>query len=106
MDQRRYLLLFIPVILVILLPFGVLSAEGESGQRPEEVFLNTVPSRSGLEVSDYRKLKLHVEPLPTDNEVIGLTQKKLQTACEVRLKRAGIEPVAQKRMNAFLSKLI
>jgi len=96
MDQRRNLLLFIPVILAFLLQFGVLSVAVGSDQRSEDVFLNTSPSRSGLEVSDYRKLKIRVEPLPANNEVTGLTQRKLQTACEARLKQAGIEPVDQK----------
>ena len=96
MDQRRNLLLFIPVILAFLLQFGVLSVAVGSDQRSEDVFLNTSPCRSGLEVSDYRKLKIRIELMPADNEVIGLTQKKLQTTCEVRLKQAGIEPVDQK----------
>jgi len=95
MDQRRYLLLFVLVTLAILLPLGVLSAEGESDKRREEVFLNTSPSRSGLEVSEYGKLKVLIELLSAD-KVIGLTREKLEKKCEIRLKQAGIEPVGQK----------
>jgi hypothetical protein len=96
MDQGKYHLLFLSMILAILLQFGRSGAEAENDQRFEELFLNAAPCRSGLEVSDYRKLKISIEHLPANAEVIGVTQKKLQRKCEARLKQAGIEPVAHK----------
>jgi len=96
MDRRPCLLLILPILLVILPEVELWAAEKRDPARFEEFFSNAKPCQSGLEVSDYRRLKIFVEDLPASTEVPCLTKDKLQTKCDLRLKQAGIEPVADK----------
>ncbi len=96
MVRRHYLLLVFSVMIIVLPECGSRAAERQSPPRFEELFLNATPCQSGLEVSDYRRLRIFVEDLPGHTEVPWLTKNKLQTKCEIRLKQAGIEPVADK----------
>ncbi len=96
MDRRYYLLLLLSMLLVILPEVRSEAAEGQSPLRFEKLFSEANPCQSGLEVSDYRKLRILVEDLPADTGVPHLAKSMLQTKCETRLKQAGIEPASYK----------
>ena len=96
MGQRQYLLLVFSILFLVPPEFRLWAAESRNHRHFEELFLKADPCQSGLEVSDYRRLRIYVEELPANTEVACLTKRELQTKCELRLRQAGIEPVADK----------
>ncbi|MGD0626389.1 MAG: hypothetical protein ABSB32_16930 [Thermodesulfobacteriota bacterium] len=52
-------------------------------------------SLNGLETSDYRKVVVVIENLSEDAINIGLTQERIRTKCELRLRQAGLEPLSR-----------
>src|SRR3990172_4395059 len=102
MNPHKYLLLFLSSIIFILSQFCVAGAEKPNHQRFDELSLISNPCGNGLEVSDYKKLKIFIEDLTGNNFVTGLTRRNLQAKCEVRLMQAGIEPVADKEEYLYI----
>lgn len=72
--------------LLIFLGLRALSLSQEARIK-EDKYLMT-----GLESSNYKKLEILVEGLPSDARKIGLTRKQIETKCELRLRQAGIIP--------------
>ncbi len=50
-------------------------------------------SRSGLETANYKSVEVLIESLNTDARSIGLTEDRLRTRVELRLRSAGLTPV-------------
>ena len=56
-------------------------------------FLESKPSLNGLENSDYKRVKIGIEQLNEAGKKIGLTEERIRTRCELRLRQYGLEPV-------------
>jgi hypothetical protein len=93
MGRRQYLRLILLIILVILPKVRLWPAERWNPPHVEGLFSNANPCQSGLEVSDYRRVRICVENLPATSDVVRLTRKKLRTKRELPLKQEGVEPV-------------
>jgi hypothetical protein len=92
-NMRKKLSLILWVSLSILaLSFRPLTAQVRKGDDfPFGV------SKIGLEVPDYKKVLLLVEfseYVDEDTSKIGLTEEKIRSVCESRLKQAGLEPLS------------
>lgn len=58
---------------------------------------------TGLEIDNYQSVGVFVAPLPKDAEQIGLTEDRLQTRVELRLRQAKLKPVKiEKHRPAYL----
>ena len=89
------------VILILLLSFSflVFDIQVANAQDPDQVleflalFGKSKDSLSGLEVSDPKKVGLMVSLDTKDEYIRGLTEERIRTKCELRLRQAGLEPV-------------
>lgn len=57
---------------------------------------------SGLEVPNYKSLRVVVEQLPKSAADTGLTEDRVRTGIELRLRQSGIQPISQYKSDAFL----
>ena len=79
------------ILLISLFTIG-LSLETINAQgQPESV--TSRPSLNGLETSDYKRVKIGIEQLNGAAKIIGLTEERIRTRCELRLRQYGLEPV-------------
>jgi len=70
------------------LGFQILNAQ------EQPAVLDSKPSLNGLETSDYKKVRIGIEPLNGAAKIIGLTEEGIRTRYELRLRQYGIEPVS------------
>jgi len=91
-------------ILVLFVSFSIvaLNFHLSNAQQFSPLFLNAKPSQNGLEVSDYRKIAIIVESLANSAKKIGLTQERIQTECESRLRQARLLVVPTGSRSKFL----
>ncbi len=59
-------------------------------------------SDSGLETANYKYVAVTVEELPADAGSIGLTEDRIQTRVELRLRLAGLTPGNRKKQETHL----
>jgi hypothetical protein len=98
------------VILVLLLFFWTiaLNLQPSNAQRKNVDSQRFKISRTGLEVSDYKKLVVltkldeHFDE-KIDPGRIGLTEAMIRTQCESRLKEAGLNPTSEFSRPEYLS---
>ena len=57
---------------------------------------------TGLKVADYKTISYVIEPLSDDAAEIGLTNNRLQTRLELRLRQTGLVPVTAAGEPTFL----
>ena len=59
---------------------------------------NSQVSLNGLEDSDYKKvgLRIYLEKDKSVDSLPGLTEERIRTKCELRIRQAGLEPVLEK----------
>lgn len=85
-------------ILLLSLSFFIFNIQGTNAQSPSSdylsLFLKSKDSLNGLEASDYKKVKMEIFLEITKNDQIGLTEERIRTNCELRLRRMGLEPVS------------
>jgi len=56
--------------------------------------LDSKPSLNGLETSDYKKVRIGIEPLNEAAKRIGLSEENIKARYELRLRQYGLEPVS------------
>ena len=86
--MRRIIFLALALFL-----FTLLYRSGRLNAQNVNPLLDAKGSANGLEVSDYRKVRVSIEKLPEDARKIGLTEERIRTECELRLWQAGLESV-------------
>jgi len=59
-----------------------------------EIALNTAPSGDPLKVADFRKINVVIESLSRPAEKIGLTEERLRTRVELRLRSLNFDVVS------------
>jgi len=87
MKNKMRFILWISVF-SLALGFQVLNAQ----EQPE--VLESNPSLNGLENSEYRRVRIGIEPLNEPANRIGLTEESIRTRYESRLRQYGLEPVS------------
>ena len=81
--------------LILLIPLFTLglSCQMVNAQDPLEI-LASKPSLNGLETSDYRRVRIGIEPLNEAARKFGLTEERIRSRYELRLRQYGLEPVS------------
>ena len=79
------------ILLTALFTMGLSFQMINAQTHPE--FPAAKPSLNGLETSDYKKLKIGIEQLNEAAKRMGLTEERLRTRYELRLRQNGLEPV-------------
>ena len=57
---------------------------------------------SGLEVPNYKSLRVVVEQVTKSAADIGLTEGRVRTGIELRLRQSGVQPISQYKSDEFL----
>lgn len=91
-NERTKQILFLSFSIMVILSSQVLSAENISSP-----FLRAKFSLNGLETSNYKNVSLLIESLTEDAEKIGLTEERIKTKCELRLRQSGLNPSSDRR---------
>ncbi len=93
--KKAILILLLSVLFFV---FGIQTAPAQDHSSEFlDLFHNSKPSLSGLEVGDYKKLGLLIS-IPK----IWLIEERIRAKCELRLRQAGIEPTEPKWPNTYL----
>ena len=79
------------ILLISLFTIGLSLKTINAQEQPESV--TSRPSLNGLETSDYKRVKIGIEQLNGAAKIIGLTEERIRTRCELRLRQYGLEPV-------------
>ena len=80
------------ILLISLFNLG-LSLQMLNAQEQPAV-LDSKPSLNGLDTSDYKKVRIGIEPLNGAAKIIGLTEESIRTRYELLLRQYGLEPVS------------
>jgi len=80
------------ILWLFLFTIGLNSQLSNAQEQP--AFFESKPSLNGLETSDYQRLKIGIEPLNEAAKKIGLTEERLRSRYELRLRQYGLEPVS------------
>ena len=83
------------VLLILLLSFSFFlittkAAKAQDYQQYLELFRNSKRSLNGLEISDHKKVNILIS-VKTKSHEIGLTEERIRTKCDLRLRQAGLE---------------
>jgi hypothetical protein len=84
------LLLLIPAFLALFASLPIIE-----GHAQEARTTSTATDGTGLEIDNYQTVKVLVGGLSKDAEQIGLTEDRLQTRVEIRLRQAKLKPVKE-----------
>jgi hypothetical protein len=79
------------ILLISLFSIGLGLERINAQEQPESV--TSRPSLNGLEATDYKRVKIGIEQLNGAAKIIGLTEDRIRTRCELRLRQYGLEPV-------------
>lgn len=54
-----------------------------------------IPLGNGLEVDNYKAINIRIEELNAHSAVIGLTEQRIRTKAELKLRQAGLRPQSE-----------
>lgn len=80
------------ILWIALFTIGLSFQKVDAQQQP--AILESKPSLNGLETSDYRRVRIGIEPLNEAAKQIGLTEERIRSRYELRLRQYGLEPVS------------
>ena len=86
----------VPVLLAALLLVPV-PVVGQAGTVDTLTYLTalTLPTGTGLEVDNYRRLPFVVEQIPDAIQSTGLTLERIVTRVELRVRSVGLTPIIE-----------
>jgi hypothetical protein len=95
-------------ILIFLIFFSLFLSHVQSaniqdvGRSWPDVIRKSSTSLSGLESSDYKRVKVVVNFRETGSPFGEAFKERIRTRCDLRLRQAGLEPVSQKNTGEYL----
>jgi hypothetical protein len=81
------------LILLLSLSFFALTIQMVNAQDFYNLAIKSKSSLNGLEVSDYKKVRIKIEREGPSVEQIGPTEERIKEKIELRLRQAGLEPL-------------
>ena len=95
--------ILIPLIFFSLFLSHVPSADAQDvGRSWPDLIRKSSTSLSGLESSDYKRVKVVINFRETGSPFGEAFKEKVRTKCDLRLRQAGLEPLSQKNTGEYL----
>ena len=93
------------LVISLFVFFMIINRELLNAQDFDNLAKKSKISLNGLEMSDYKKVRIMIE-IQDKASKIGLTEERVRTRCESRLRQAGLQPVVSKDLKDLFDRLV